>query len=64
VLFLLPIPITLVIGLVWASWRSRPPRPADPTTTVEEWARTIRVLATPPAPPPSERRKRELVRSI
>lgn len=43
--FLLPIPITLVLGLIWSSWASRPPRPADPVTTVEEWSRAIRVLA-------------------
>jgi hypothetical protein len=45
VLFLLPIPITLVLGLIWVSWSSRPPKPADPVTTVEEWTRAIRVLA-------------------
>jgi hypothetical protein len=48
VLFLLPIPITLVLGLIWVSWASRPPKPADPTTTVEEWSRAIRVLAPEP----------------
>jgi hypothetical protein len=45
VLFLLPIPITLVLGLIWVSWASRPAKPADPVTTVEEWTRAIRVLA-------------------
>lgn len=44
-LFLLPIPITLVLGLIWTAWVSRPARPADPVTTVEEWSRTVRVLA-------------------
>jgi len=48
VAFLLPIPITLVLGLIWASWVSRPARPADPTTTVEEWRRAIRTLAPTP----------------
>jgi hypothetical protein len=48
VAFLLPIPITLVLGMLWAVWSSRPPRPADPVTTVEEWSRAIRTLA--PAP--------------
>ena len=62
-LFLLPIPIALVVGLVWASWVSRPPRPADPTVTVEQWSRAVRVLA-PQAPLPQPRdRDRELVRS-
>ncbi|MDQ1712045.1 MAG: hypothetical protein QOE45_1495 [Frankiaceae bacterium] len=56
-LFLLPIPITLVLGLVWVSWSSRPARPADPVTTVEEWSRTVRVLAS------AERPDRELARS-
>lgn len=60
--FLLPIPITLIIGLIWASWVSRPRRPADPTTTVEQWARTVRVLAQPPVAPP-DRKARELARS-
>lgn len=50
-LFLLPIPVTLLVGLVWAAWASRPPRPADPTTTVEEWSRAIRVLSAPPVAP-------------
>ena len=59
--FLLPIPITLVVGLIWAAWVSRPRRPADPTTTVEQWSRALRVLATP-APPPAHR-ERELARS-
>lgn len=61
-LFLLPIPVTLVVGLIWAAWVSRPPRPADPSTTVEEWARAVRVLAQPPAPRDAES-GRELVRS-
>lgn len=49
-LFLLPIPIALLLAMIWASWASRPPRPADPVTTVEEWRRAVRVLA--PAQPP------------
>jgi hypothetical protein len=62
VAFLLPIPITLVLGLIWASWASRPPRPADPSTTVEEWSRAVRVLAEPPVlPRPAA--ERELARS-
>lgn len=51
-LFLLPIPVSLVLGLLWAAWSSRPPRPADPVTTVEEWSRAIRVLAPEPAADP------------
>jgi hypothetical protein len=66
VLFLLPIPIALVVGLMWASWVSRPPRPADPTVTVEQWSRAVRVLA-PQAPAPytesAAHRDRELARS-
>ena len=65
--FLLPIPITLVLGLIWAAWVSRPPRPADPSTTVEEWARAVRVLSQPPVASPlgdrKDRADRELVRS-
>ncbi len=61
-LFLLPIPIALVVGLMWAAWASRPPRPADPAVTVEEWSRAVRVLAQVPAPP-APRRDRDLVRS-
>ena len=59
--FLLPIPITLVLGLIWVAWASRPPRPADPATTVEEWARAISVLAPEPRTP--ARADRELARS-
>lgn len=57
-LFLLPIPIALVLAIVWASWASRPPRPADPVTSVEEWTRAIRLLA-PERPAPE--RDRELL---
>lgn len=53
-LFLLPIPIVLVLAMCWAAWRSRPPRPAEPVQTVEEWGRAVAALA-PPA-------KRRLVR--
>ncbi len=60
--FLLPIPLTLVLGLIWASWASRPPRPADPAVTVEEWSRAVRVLAQPPVAPRVEP-QRELARS-
>ncbi|HEU0132603.1 MAG TPA: hypothetical protein VFQ85_16585 [Mycobacteriales bacterium] len=60
--FLLPIPITLLLGLVWTAWASRPPRPADPVTSVEEWSRAIRRLA--PAPRAAdEADRRELARS-
>jgi hypothetical protein len=60
VAFLLPIPITLVLGMLWAAWTSRPPRPADPVTTVEEWSRAIRTLAPSPR---DEQRRREYARS-
>lgn len=59
--FLIPIPITLVIGMVWAAWTSRPRRPADPVTTVEEWSRAIQRLA--PTAEDERRRRRELARS-
>jgi hypothetical protein len=62
VLFLLPIPITLVLGLFWTAWASRPPKPADPVTTVEEWSRAIRVLAPTPADR-AARPQRDLARS-
>lgn len=61
-LFLLPIPISLVVAMAWASWSRRPPRPADPATTVQEWQRAVRVLA--PAEldrAPLPKRDRELV---
>ncbi len=60
--FLLPIPIALAVGLVWMWWVSRPPRPADPVITVEEWSRAIRLLA-PQRPAPEPERARELARS-
>jgi hypothetical protein len=55
VLFLLPIPIALLLAMIWASWASRPPRPADPVTTVEEWRRAVRVLAPTTVPQADER---------
>ena len=61
--FLLPIPISLIVGLIWASWASRPPRPADPVTTVEEWSRAIRLLAPQRPAPEAERTDREVARS-
>ena len=60
--FLLPIPITLVLGMLWAAWSSRPPRPADPVTTVEEWSRAIRTLA-PTTPEPRRAADSEYARS-
>ena len=55
-LFLLPIPIALVLATIWASWASRPPRPADPVVSVEEWSRAIRLLAPErPAEPAGDR---------
>ena len=59
-LFLLPIPIALVLATLWASYASRPPRPADPVTTVEEWSRAIRLLAPEPRQP-REQGDRELI---
>jgi hypothetical protein len=63
VAFLLPIPITLALGLLWAWWTSRPARPADPVVTVEEWSRAVRVLAQPPALPAQRSHERELAHS-
>lgn len=59
--FLLPIPISLAVAWAWAVWSHRPPRPADPVTSVEEWERAIRSLAPDRAALP--KRDRELVHS-
>ncbi len=59
-LFLLPIPIALLLAMIWASYASRPKRPADPVTTVEEWSRAIRLLA-PERPTVPLHEERELL---
>jgi hypothetical protein len=63
VAFLLPIPTALLLGLLWSWWTSRPARPADPVTTVEEWSRAISLLAPQRPAPAVERTDREFARS-
>ena len=46
-LFLLPIPISLVLALMWAAWTTRPKRPAEAVVTVEEYQKALAVLAKP-----------------
>lgn len=46
-LFLLPIPISLVLALMWTSWSTRPKRPAEAVVTVEEYQRALAILAKP-----------------
>ncbi len=46
-LFLLPIPISLVLALLWVAWTTRPKRPAEAVVTVEEYQRAVAVLAKP-----------------
>lgn len=47
-LFLLPIPLSLVCAVVWAMWVSRPRRPADAIDSVAEYRRALEVLAPQP----------------
>lgn len=58
-LFLLPIPISLVLAIAWVSWTSRPKRPAEAVVTVEEYQRALAILARPhphrPRPRPAAR---------
>ena len=54
-LFLLPIPISLVLACAWAAWVSRPRKLVDPSSSVAEWDRACEALA--PAPPARSRRK-------
>lgn len=62
--FLLPIPIALLVGMVWTYWASRPARPADPVTTVEQWSRAISRLApTHGGTERAARKDQELARS-
>jgi hypothetical protein len=55
VLFLLPIPLSFVLAVVWAMWVSRPRRPVDAIDSVAEYRRALERLAPEPA--------RELVRT-
>ena len=61
-LFLLPIPISLVLALMWAAWTTRPKRPAEAVVTVEEYQKALAVLAKP-LPHRARTRSRELVTS-
>lgn len=54
-LFLLPIPLSFVLAVVWAMWVSRPRRPVDAIDSVAEYRRALERLAPEPA--------RELVRT-
>ncbi|HVF19419.1 MAG TPA: hypothetical protein VNA14_04155 [Mycobacteriales bacterium] len=62
-LFLLPIPISLVLALVWAAWTTRPRRPAEAVVTVQEYQRALAVLAKPLPQRARPRPARELVAS-
>lgn len=65
VLFLLPIPVSLVLALLWVAWTTRPRRPVEAVVSVEEYQRALRVLAEPVArrPRPRQRRDADLVSS-
>ncbi len=43
-LFLLPIPVSLALAMLWAWWVSRPRPPVDATHSVEEWSRAVSAL--------------------
>ncbi|HVE62281.1 MAG TPA: hypothetical protein VNB94_00570 [Mycobacteriales bacterium] len=62
-LFLLPIPVSLLLAMIWVSWRSRPRRPAEAAITVEAYRKALAVLAAPVEQrrAPQSERSRELV---
>ena len=39
--------VALVLGLVWAEWRSRDPKPADPEQGMEDLARFRQAMEKP-----------------
>lgn len=61
-LFLLPIPVSLVLALLWVAWSTRPRPPVEAVVSVEEYQRALAVLAKP-LPPRARPRSapRELV---
>lgn len=56
-LFLLPIPVSLVLALLWVAWTTRPRRPVEAVVSVQEYQRALAVLARP-VPPRSRPRPR------
>lgn len=46
-LFLLPIPVCLVLSMLWVAWTTRPRRPIEALVTVEEYQKALAVLAAP-----------------
>ena len=62
-LFLLPIPVCLVLSMLWVAWTTRPRKPVEALVTVEEYQKALAVLAAPIEQRPASRRKptRELV---
>ena len=50
VLFLLPIPVSLVLAMLWVAWTTRPRRPVEALVSVEEYQRALAVLARPVNP--------------
>ncbi len=52
-LFLLPIPLSLLLAILWVSWTTRPRRPAEAVVTVEQYQKALAVLAASRRPGPS-----------
>ena len=44
-LFLLPIPVSLVLAIGWAAWVSRPRKPVQAIDSVEQYRRALDALA-------------------
>ena len=63
-LFLIPIPVCLVLSMLWVAWTTRTRRPVEALVTVEEYQKALAVLAAPVEPRRAPRREasRELVR--
>lgn len=64
-LFLIPIPVSLMLALLWVAWTTRPRRPVEAVVSVEEYQRALAVLARPlpHRPRPRSRADAELVGS-
>ena len=57
--FLIPIPVSFVLALLWASWRTHRPRQKSPEESAEDYRRALAALAPREAP---ARRPRQLAR--
>lgn len=45
-LFLLPIPVSLLLAMLWVAWTTRPRKPAEALHSVQEYQRAVAVLSS------------------